>query len=127
MTTPVFVFALFAGFLCELCGFGCFLPQRTRSRRKERKDLYSIHTRFIHPDNHFLLMSKIVILYLASAAFLLIGLLSISSGLKKESMRNLMLKVHDISPIRYGRFLRIAIGIFCLLAAVLLLFLKPKG
>jgi len=30
----------FARFLCALCGFGCFLPQRTRSRRKEHKDLY---------------------------------------------------------------------------------------
>jgi len=32
-----------SGGLCVLCGFGFFYPQRTRSRRKEHKDLCAIH------------------------------------------------------------------------------------
>jgi len=42
-----------------------FLPQRTRRRRKEYKDLYAIHIKFLHPDSHLIfLKGKSLIFYI---------------------------------------------------------------
>src|SRR5437762_14326814 len=39
--------------LCILCGFGCFFTAKnTRSWRKEHKDLYATHVKFIHLDRY---------------------------------------------------------------------------
>src|SRR5438552_19211251 len=66
MATPVFVFAFSVGFLCELCGFGCFF---TAKNTKQGAKSTKIYTQFMQG-----LYIRIVIYYLITS--ICVGVLS---------------------------------------------------
>jgi hypothetical protein len=57
---------------------------------------------------------------------MIIGMLSIRAGFKKESMKSSMLKVNYTPPRNYGKFFFIAFGLLCIIGGIMLLFVKPK-
>jgi hypothetical protein len=71
-------------------------------------------------------MSKTLLLYCASFVFVIVGVLLIRTGLKKESLKSLMMKINYVPTRNYGKFFYVALGILCFIIGIALLVSKSK-
>lgn len=71
-------------------------------------------------------MKIVLLIYLPSAVIIIIGLLLIISGLKKESMWSKMINIHYVPTEPNVKFREAAIGVIFVILGICLLAQAPK-
>jgi len=66
-------------------------------------------------------MNKTLLLYSGSFLFIAVGLLSIWEGLRKKSMKSIMLKANYTPPRNYGKPFLVVFGVLCIILGIALL------